>query len=410
MTTLSSSSKVWIYDDGGGSTTKSTTKIPNDVSVVKIKQGVVEIKEKAFASCKNLVSIQIPDTVEYIGSKAFEDCISLKCIDLPSSLEEIDMYAFFGCHSLLSITFPPASSSTINTMTIHSNAFDSCTSLVSVDMRSSNSDLSAAWIFHNCISLNTIHFSTTTTTTIASHTFHGCKSLTSMELPSSLIQILPCAFFECSNLKSLTIPSSVTSIGQAAFYHCYSLTSIELPSSLQFIGNQVFQHCSKLTTVYLPPKIPTAVEITDGIFDDITSFHPFIKIKSTITDMNDNVVNLFKDLAKLVHRLQPTPCTLDSILPLHLLLMFGNVLSWEDGIEKLIKDSPANVEVCDPIYNMYPFCLAVFTPRMSNDDNSSKEQRFGTFQHIETLYLLLREAPWAIDTLLSKKRKRPNNV
>ena len=65
---------------------------------------VTSIGNNAFAYCRSLTSITIPDSVTSIGSRAFEDCTNLKSITIPDSVTSIGTFAFSNCTSLTSIT------------------------------------------------------------------------------------------------------------------------------------------------------------------------------------------------------------------------------------------------------------------------------------------------------------------
>lgn len=59
-----------------------------------IKDGFVEIGEKAFGYNLNLSSIVIPPTLNIIGKEAFLSCSKLYRIDLPESIRKIGKNAF----------------------------------------------------------------------------------------------------------------------------------------------------------------------------------------------------------------------------------------------------------------------------------------------------------------------------
>ncbi len=80
----------------------------------------------AFEHCKNLTSINIPDSVTSIGGSTFYNCTSLTNITIPDSVTSIGDSAFKGCESLTSITIPDS------VMSIGGWAFASCDSLTSI--------------------------------------------------------------------------------------------------------------------------------------------------------------------------------------------------------------------------------------------------------------------------------------
>ena len=67
-------------------------------------ENVLSIGAGAFATCENLETITIPDTVKKIGEEAFYGCGSLEAIMIPETVESIGAYAFDFCEALESVT------------------------------------------------------------------------------------------------------------------------------------------------------------------------------------------------------------------------------------------------------------------------------------------------------------------
>ena len=87
--------------------TDANANISGDVTIPSRYNGkpVTRIGDSAFAFCRSLTSITIPDSVTTIGEDAFWDCDSLTSVTIGDSVTSIGSYAFYGCDNLTSVTF-----------------------------------------------------------------------------------------------------------------------------------------------------------------------------------------------------------------------------------------------------------------------------------------------------------------
>ncbi|MBQ2805172.1 MAG: leucine-rich repeat domain-containing protein, partial [Clostridia bacterium] len=84
---------------------------------------IVSIAPSTFKDCQNLMSVTIPDTLNYIGNYAFANCSNLTNIDLPKGLTSIELGSFSNCTSLVSVRIPD------NVTKIDGYAFSGCSNL-----------------------------------------------------------------------------------------------------------------------------------------------------------------------------------------------------------------------------------------------------------------------------------------
>ena len=123
--------------------------IPETVDYAGKTYSVTSIGEYAFYNCKDLTSVNIPNSVTAIESSAFESCSSLASITIPNSVTTIGDEVFSGCTGLTSVTIP-----------------NSVTSI-------------GKWAFSNCKGLTSITIPNSVTN-IGDFAFHGCPDLTSV--------------------------------------------------------------------------------------------------------------------------------------------------------------------------------------------------------------------------------------
>lgn len=151
--------------------------------------------------CKELVEVQLPESLETMGSNgwfdssSFQECSSLKKINIPSGIDSIPYAMFRRCSSLTSITLPEK-----------------------------------------------LH-------TIKDRAFSGCLQLNAINVPKTVMYIGDSAFMDCENLKEITLPNHLKTIEENTFYGCIRLHTITIPKSVKKIRTGAFKYCVSLKSV-----------------------------------------------------------------------------------------------------------------------------------------------------------------
>ena len=273
------------YEEGWSSKNYSgltTAVIPTSVTYNSTTYNVTSIGIEAFAFCRGLTSVIIPNSVTSIGDNAFYSCsggltaivvengnphydsrdncnaiietgsntiiVGCKNTTIPNSVTSIGDGAFADCSGLTSITIP-------NSVTeIGDGAFCSCSGLTSITIPNSVTSIGDN-AFRECSCLTTITIPNSVTS-IGVWAFSSCDALTSITIPNSVTSIGSNTFSYCDGLTSVTLGNSITRIGEEAFWGCYRLTSIIIPNSVTSIGGGAFGDCSSLTFIKSLAEVP----------------------------------------------------------------------------------------------------------------------------------------------------------
>ena len=254
---------------------------------LSISDGTLGISDYAFRGCDGLVSLVIPQSVEYIGQSAFLDCNNLNSVTILCSPTISSPYVFNGCSSLNKVVFDCETvtslfyfrSGSVNpdcnvvmtnkVKTIGDGAFEDSELKSLLTIPNSVTKIGKKAFYRAGGSSFNITSLPNSVTYVDDLAFYGIKSLTSIS--DSLISIGKSAFSGCTGLKSVNIPSNNTYIGSNAFSGCTGLdsitisegvTSIEqysfyntgishilIPSSMSYLGNFSFWACSGLQSV-----------------------------------------------------------------------------------------------------------------------------------------------------------------
>lgn len=209
------------------------------------------------AGCNGLTSLQtvvLPESVIAIEDEAFNSCTSLSSINL-SNINIIGSSAFYECRNLSGNLNLP------NTIVIEALAFYNCINLNSVSMPVVEE------IGRRAFSIN--------------YGIKNSSKLTSVIMPK-VKTIGYEAFKDCSKLQSIDIPNCI-SLGSidntnegGCFEGCLSLKSVTLSENLEYIPYETFQNTG-LKTIKLPSSLKaigkyafasspiTTIDIIEGV-------------------------------------------------------------------------------------------------------------------------------------------------
>ena len=169
------------------------------------------IADSAFCN-SDILSVHIPEGIEFIGKGAFYRCDSIVTINLPSTIKDFNG-AFVDMGNLKRVKIPVVKN-------------------------------------------------------ISTTAFVDAEELTDIYIPEGVERLCRDAFVSCIKLKRVSLPQTLKVIERGVFYNCNTLEEIAIPAGVVEIGDYAFYECHKLRHIYChattPPRI-TAILNTSGI-------------------------------------------------------------------------------------------------------------------------------------------------
>ena len=240
---------------------------------------IIGIADYAFAGNETLVSVVIPEPtftfgIEDVNEYFFEGLDPSERYELGYSV--IGQNAFACCSSLKSVTLPSSVSA------IDIGAFDSCTSLESINLENiTNIDSTA---FRACQSLESVKLDEVTA--IGSLAFAGCTTLSNLELGTKLVEIDDNAFSNCDALKEVVLPDSLETVHNTIFADCDNIESITLPklyddSIISLFSTKRYSDYETVDSSPIPTSLATVI-ITNQIKIPDRAFYGCTSIKKIV--------------------------------------------------------------------------------------------------------------------------------
>ncbi len=194
-------------------------------SLTSVTMGsVTSIEKYAFGECKSLTSIELPASLAKIGEHAFKECTNLGAVIVPASVKAIGLGAFENCNNLTSISVPFVGKELSKELI----SKEGVTPMISNGhfgyiFGAETSEENGQYVPHS-LKIVTVSGSNV----IARNAFANCGSIESIFLPATIECISPFAFAQCTNLRSITIGSGsrLSQIGNNAFEGCDAWESL----------------------------------------------------------------------------------------------------------------------------------------------------------------------------------------
>ena len=218
----------------------ATIRVSADNPVYESKGGVLFQKQEHelvyYPAGKSGKQYQIPDGTRSIGERAF-DHAGFTEVTIPGSVETIKDNAFAFCRKLKTVSVPEG------TVSLGRSVFQWCDSLTSVTLPASLKEIGQA-IFVACKKLKSVR--------IADH--HPALVMMGGALVSRQDMRL-IWYPQAEKAKTVTVADGVKVIDRNAFVDCTRITEIILPESVTEIRWWAFAGCKKLKRVILPDSI-----------------------------------------------------------------------------------------------------------------------------------------------------------
>jgi surface protein len=217
-----------IVDVAGNATRESSyysgnITIPSSINYEGVEYSVVGLGDYAFVWCADLLSISLPEGLEYIGKEALSCCENMTSITLPESLLSIGDRSFWYCIKLESLVIPD------NVTTIGWRAFGGCEKMLSIVIGKSVQDISSDY-WTNAIETVTFKCPEVKRWVIG-------NNVKEVYFSDEVNTIDDNAFIDYNNLTTITLGKGIGQIGKNAFnnrietINCYAET---IPNADEF--------------------------------------------------------------------------------------------------------------------------------------------------------------------------------
>lgn len=279
--------------------------VDKTLQTYNIKPGTVKIGPSAFADCKKLTNIILPNSIKHISGSAFRYCNNLK-VSLPTHIKSIGHEAF-NSTQIEEIILPDT------LVTLGDSAFIRCQNAKTIKIGTGLTEIpyNAFW---NCSNVTDLIIGPNVTT-IGGTCFMGL-AITSVTIPDSVVNLSPSAFYACQKIQTFygkfassdnrcliqdnelltyafgsgdeyTISDNITSLNSYAFRRCSTIKNVTLGENVELINNYAFERCKALTNIILNEKLTT---INTQAFDNCTSLTS-ITLPNSLINFGSSVFN-----------------------------------------------------------------------------------------------------------------------
>lgn len=294
-----------------------------DIEHITLPQGLTSIGERTFMNCSRLKTIVIQEGVREIGRCAFMHCQCLEYIVIPEGVKSIREFCFDYCQNLRYIVLP----STIEQIGSENPEYsdfgiwdENCISLHQIFIPKGTKEKFIKFFSDKIlvegtpdeyyakvqdIEMNIIPDEKLITTTTKQDIQEGrtdefgyrysadgrrllCRTGFFQDVKEYRVKegtVVICdSVFKDSSLEIINLANTVKKIGNSAFSGCKRLGQLNIPSGVVYIGEYAFCGCSSLKQV----NIPSSVQIIEkSLFKDCSSLKD-IMLPPKVKEIHDS--------------------------------------------------------------------------------------------------------------------------
>lgn len=253
--------------------------------ILRIPEGVKEIRPYAFYDYDGITGVELPSTLEIIGDYAFYNCYKMLNVILPDSIQQVGAESFnmvgnlqyAGDTTILSFSHVRSINGFIENGIVYSDnqkirivATDS--DIEDLFIQDSVEEFSAN-CYYGCTNLKNVHIS-------------SLQKWLSIKINSSPFLYAEKLYVGGEELKELLVPSDIEIIPMNCFYGMKYLNKIVLHDNVNTIEEGAFSYCSGLKELVMPISAIIGDYAFKGTFNIETI--TLTKGNGTVPDYNSN--------------------------------------------------------------------------------------------------------------------------
>ncbi len=254
---------------------------------VKLPETVQYIDDDAFSGCQGLAAVNMPRDLKRIGERAFYNCKNLVNAEFPAGLELIEYGAFWNCFALKGnadgiIALPEGAKVQLTGAGQNQDsAFSMCSSVQGYDISNDEFKTDKDGVIFTADGKTLVQYPLG-------------RTASSYDIPEGTETIGQNAFKwhqsdtkNPNNLKTVTFPNSLKTVEKNAFM-CQGLTSVTLPAHINWAdGTGVFQLNKNLETVTVCEGVTDIPAMFFYGLDNVKE----VNLPSTLKTIGDNAFN-----------------------------------------------------------------------------------------------------------------------
>lgn len=254
----------WMANQADGAVLLQKVYITNkgNAQEIVVPAEAAYIADSAWQGNKNVVSVEIPGTVQYVGTNVLTDT-NVAAVKIPYMGAAADgktapvlSYLFGGEDAKGNAALVPQTLVNVELtggVVVPASAFADCRYLMTVSIPSTITEVRSG-AFANCTSLVIVGYDAAKAT-VATDAFSGTAVETIIF--GEHVQTIPTYLCTAnSNLTALEIPESVTRIETGAFNGCYNVESVVYNAvNCTYVASDAFDYCHKLSEIKLGKNV-----------------------------------------------------------------------------------------------------------------------------------------------------------